>query len=75
MINNESKKLPAGLKMKCYACEAFPATHVCRYHVDELMVQICLCDKCMKLDTNTLLKNTLGINEQPPLASTHYMMV
>lgn len=62
MTMNNAKELPASLKMSCYACGNLPATHVCRYQLDELRVQVCLCEQCMKLDTEYLLKNTLGID-------------
>ena len=55
------KPLPAELYMPCYACETEPATHVCRFHIGELFVQVCLCRVCMKIDTNRLLKNTIGL--------------
>jgi hypothetical protein len=55
------KPLPADLQMPCYACENEPATHVCRYHIGELSVQVCLCQACMKIDTERLLKSTIGI--------------
>jgi hypothetical protein len=57
------KPLPTELKMPCYACETEPATHVCRFHIGELFVQVCLCRVCMKIDTDLLLKNTIGLQE------------
>lgn len=57
------KQLPADLQMACYACESQQATHVCRYQVGELAIQVCLCQACMKMDTRCLLKNTIGIQE------------
>ena len=59
----EPKQLPVDLQMPCYACETQPATHVCRYQVDALAVQVCLCCECMKMDTQRLLKNTIGIQD------------
>jgi hypothetical protein len=53
--------LPADLQMPCYACETEPATHVCRFHIGELSVQVCLCRECMKIDTDCLLKSTIGL--------------
>lgn len=70
---NEPRKLPAGIVMRCYACEERPATHVCRYQVDELMIQVCLCKECMKIDTEQLLKNTIGIGEPPGSAAQDYL--
>ena len=55
------KPLPTDLRMPCYACETEPATHVCRYHIGELFVQVCLCRACMKIDTDRLLKSTIGL--------------
>jgi hypothetical protein len=57
------KPLPTELYMPCYACETEPATHVCRFHIGELFVQVCLCQACMKIDTDRLLKNTIGLQE------------
>lgn len=59
----ETQRLPEDLQMPCYACEKQSATHVCRYRVGELGVQVCLCDECMKMDTACLLKNTIGIQD------------
>ena len=59
----EPKQLPADLHIPCYACEKQPATHVCKYQVGELAVQVCLCRECMKIDTQCLLKNTIGLQE------------
>ena len=69
MTMNSTKELPAGINMSCYACDDLPATHVCRFQVEDLRVQVCLCDQCMKMDTDDLLKNTLGI-EDPSETST-----
>jgi hypothetical protein len=53
--------LPDSVHMPCYACEKDQATHVCRFRVGELTIQVCLCPECMKMDTGRLLKNTVGI--------------
>ena len=63
MNRQDPKKLADNLMIPCYACEDQPATHVCRYQVGELAVQVCLCDSCMKIDTACLLKDTIGIQE------------
>jgi hypothetical protein len=55
------KPLPVDLHMPCYACEIEPASHVCRYHIGELSIQVCLCKACMKMDTDRLLKGTIGL--------------
>lgn len=72
---NEPRKLPVGIVMRCYACEERPATHVCRYQLDELMIQVCLCKECMKIDTEQLLKNTIGIGEAPGSAAQAHLAV
>lgn len=64
MKANTSKELPKDINIRCYACEKMPATHVCRYELDELMVQVCLCVECMKLDTHNLIKHTIGLDEE-----------
>lgn len=64
MITECPQPLHKDLNIPCYACESQPATHVCRYKVDELNVQVCLCCDCMQIDTRHLLKNTIGIQDQ-----------
>ena len=61
MLIDTPKLLPESLELPCYACETRPATHVCRYQLGELMVQVYLCNECMKMDTRCLLENTIGI--------------
>jgi hypothetical protein len=63
MITETPKRLPMHLSMPCYACEERSATHVCRFKVGELTVQVCLCPLCMQIDTLCLLKNTIGIQD------------
>jgi hypothetical protein len=53
--------LPGTVLLPCYACEKDQATHVCRFIVGELTIQVCLCPECMKMDTGRLIKNTIGI--------------
>ncbi len=72
---NESKELPAGLDMQCYACEELRATHVCRYQMDELTVQVCLCKECMKIDTEDLINNTLGLKEPSSTSPRDYLSI
>ena len=72
---NESKELPAGLDMQCYACEDQRATHVCRYQMDELTVQVCLCKECMKIDTEELINNTLGIKDTTRTSAQDYLSI
>lgn len=69
MRNETAHPLPDSIRMPCYACETLLATHLCRYKVGELSIQVCLCEECMKLDTTSLLKNTIGIQaitDPPP---------
>ena len=61
MLIETPQPLPENVSMLCYACEQQPATHVCRFKVGALSVQVCLCPQCMKMDTQRLLKNTIGI--------------
>jgi hypothetical protein len=69
MNAKDPQKLADNLEIPCYACEEQSATHVCRYQVGELAVQVCLCDSCMKMDTACLLKHTVGIQDfTPPFA-------
>ena len=67
------KPLPAELNMTCYACESQIAAYLCKFEVGELAVQICLCKDCMKLDTNHLLKNTLGLQEHTSIPASRYL--
>jgi hypothetical protein len=75
MTTYNPKELPASIKMSCYACGDLQATHVCRYQVDDLRVQVCLCGQCMKMDTEDLLKNALGIADSPKAEASDYLMV
>lgn len=63
MIIESPKLLPDNVSMTCYACAKELATHVCKYIVGELNVQVCLCEVCMQMDTEELLKSTIGIQE------------
>ena len=74
MSRKDPQKLADNLQIPCYACENQLATHVCRYQVGELAVQICLCDSCMKIDTERLLKNTVGIQDVTPSFSLQSMV-
>jgi hypothetical protein len=71
MNRQDPQKLADNLRIPCYACEDQHATHVCRYQVGELAVQVCLCDSCMKIDTECLLKDTIGIQESAAPFSIH----
>lgn len=63
MIAESSKPLPENLSMLCYACNAHPATHLCKYKVGEMTVQVCLCGACRQIDSKRLLEHTIGIQE------------
>lgn len=71
---NDQKKLAADIYMRCYACEDQRATHVCRFQLDDLMVQVCLCSDCMKMDTQYLIKNTIGIEAPTTTAASDYLL-
>lgn len=73
MITEEPKRLPDNISMSCYACEKEPATHIRRFKLGELAVQVCLCADCMKMDTQYLLKNTVGIQDVQPPAVAGYL--
>jgi uncharacterized CHY-type Zn-finger protein len=75
MTAYNAKELPASIKMSCYACGDLQATHVCRYQLEDLRVQVCLCGQCMKMDTEFLLKNTLGIENPPNTSAPDYLMI
>ncbi len=75
MTTKNAKELPAGINMLCYACSDLPATHVCRYQVEDLKVQVCLCGECMKMDTDELLKNTLGIEDPSETSTQDYLVL
>lgn len=72
MIIEAPRMLPGNVSMTCYACSKEPATHVCRYKVGELAIQVCLCEQCMQMDTEQLLKNTIGLQEvSDPLVDSY----
>jgi hypothetical protein len=63
MIIEPPRPLPEHLNMPCYACERELSTHLCRFKIGDLVVQICLCSLCMQMDTGRLLKYTIGIQD------------
>ena len=75
MTTTKAKELPAGINMSSNACGDQPATHVCRYQVEDLKVQVCLCGQCMKMDTDDLLKNTLGIEDPSEKSTQDYLVL
>ena len=74
MLSHPPQRLPENVHMPCYACEEIPATHVCRFQVGELAVQVCLCEACMKIDTTRLLKNTIGIQGLAEKPAANYLV-
>jgi hypothetical protein len=74
MLVQKPRLLPENLNMPCYCCEKEPATHLCRYKIGELTVQVCLCPECMKIDTGCLLKNTVGIQETTERPGSNYLI-
>jgi hypothetical protein len=74
MLTHPPQPLPCDLNMPCYACEHVPATHVCRFKVGELTIQVCLCEECMKIDTTRLLKNTIGIQGIAEKPEANYLI-
>jgi len=74
MLSHPPQPLPDNVSMPCYACEQIPATHVCRFKVGELSIQVCLCTECMKIDTTRLLKNTIGIQGVAEKPETNYQV-
>ena len=74
MITETPKRLPENLGMPCYACESRPATHVCRYKIDELGIQVCLCTECMQIDTQRLLKGTIGLQDVVYPSVSNYLV-
>lgn len=74
MRKETPEQLPDSVKIACYACEKLPATHVCRFKVGELSIQVCLCTECMKMDTASLLKNTVGIQGVTDQLASNYII-
>jgi hypothetical protein len=73
MKTADPKPLPTDLNISCYACESQGAVYLCRYVVDNLNIQVCLCEDCMKLDTDQLLKQTVGIDARTGDAAASYL--
>lgn len=61
MITEELKPLPQGVELTCYVCQKAAAVHLGCYKIDEMVVQVYLCDNCVKIDTRSLLEHTVGI--------------
>lgn len=61
MLVMPPQPLAQNVKISCYSCETNPASHVCRFKVGELSIQVCLCTACMNIDTQRILTDTVGI--------------
>ena len=57
------KPLSNDIHLICHACNTKPASHLCRFRNGGLIVQICLCDTCIKIDPGQLLIHTIGFRE------------
>ncbi len=73
MLIQEPKPLPLELNVSCYVCESKSAAYLCRYNIDDLAVQVCLCQDCIKLEPRELLKNTIGIQEHCSVSVSSYL--
>lgn len=73
MLVMPPQPLPQSVEMRCYACEEHSASHVCRYKVGELAIQVCLCPNCMKLDAQRLLTGAVGIQGLQEAPSANFV--
>lgn len=62
MFTHAPKQLSENIGIDCYCCDSRTATHLCRFRLGELPVQVCLCEACMQLDTVEVFEKTLGIS-------------
>jgi hypothetical protein len=62
MFTHSPKKLSEHIDIECYCCGSRSATHLCRFRLGELPVQVCLCEACMQLDTAEVFEKTLGLS-------------
>jgi hypothetical protein len=62
MFTHAPKKLSENIDIDCYCCDSRTATHLCRFRLGELPVQVCLCEACMQLDTMEVFEKTLGLS-------------
>lgn len=62
MFTQSPKELSENIDISCYCCGSRSATHLCRFRLGELPVQVCLCEGCMQLDTAELFEKTLGLS-------------
>ena len=61
MFTHSPKKLSDNIDIDCYCCDTRTATHLCRFRLGELPVQVCLCEACMQLDTVEVFEKILGL--------------
>ena len=69
MLIEKPKKLSSSIDINCYCCEHEKAAYRCRFKMEELQVQVCLCEVCMHLDTGYLFENTVGLSYQDSLTN------
>jgi hypothetical protein len=62
MFTQPPKELSENIHIDCYCCGVQVATHLCRFRLGQLPVQVCLCQACMQLDTAEVFEKTLGIS-------------
>jgi hypothetical protein len=62
MFTHSPKELSENIRIDCYCCGERIATHLCRFRLGQLPVQVCLCQTCMQLDTSEVFEKTLGIS-------------
>jgi hypothetical protein len=77
MFTRSPKKLSENIEIECYCCGSRTATHLCRFRLGELPVQVCLCEACMQLDTAEVFEKTLGLSymEDTALAAANLLPV
>ena len=73
MIIHAPKPLPDGLHLACYACNQREAAYLCRFTIEEMAIQVCLCSACVKLEPSALLQHTVGIQEDSGISAAHYL--
>lgn len=62
MFTHSPKELSENIDIDCHCCGGRTATHLCRFRLGELPVQVCLCEACMQLDTAEVFEKTLGLS-------------
>jgi len=54
------KRLSINNSLRCFSCKTNPASHVCRYRWEEVIIQACLCFECMEFETIPLFEKVMG---------------